>query len=97
MSLHLFAGLRVRDLQAARPWYERLLGEPTFFPTPPRPCGRSPRIGRSTSSSTPTARARAPTMSRHAGSTMQITICMDFRGAGRVLVFGLAALTLRDP
>ena len=32
MSLHLFAGLRVRDLQAARPWYERLLGEPTFFP-----------------------------------------------------------------
>ena len=32
MSLHLFAGLRVRDLQAARPWYERLLGEPSFFP-----------------------------------------------------------------
>jgi catechol 2,3-dioxygenase-like lactoylglutathione lyase family enzyme len=32
MSLHLFAGLRVRDLQTARPWYERLLGEPTFFP-----------------------------------------------------------------
>ena len=32
MSLHLFAGLRVRDLQAARPWYERLLGEPTFIP-----------------------------------------------------------------
>ena len=32
MSLHLFAGLRVRDLHAARPWYERLLGEPTFFP-----------------------------------------------------------------
>ena len=32
MSLHLFAGLRVRDLQAARRWYERLLGEPTFFP-----------------------------------------------------------------
>src|SRR6185312_15420297 len=31
-SLHLFAGLRVRDFQAARPWYERLLGEPTFFP-----------------------------------------------------------------
>ena len=30
--LHLFAGLRVRDFQAARPWYERLLGEPTFFP-----------------------------------------------------------------
>ena len=24
MSLHLFAGLRVRELQAARPWYERL-------------------------------------------------------------------------
>jgi catechol 2,3-dioxygenase-like lactoylglutathione lyase family enzyme len=31
MSLHLFAGLRVRDFQAARRWYERLLGEPTFF------------------------------------------------------------------
>jgi catechol 2,3-dioxygenase-like lactoylglutathione lyase family enzyme len=32
MSLHLFAGLRVRDFQAARLWYERLLGEPTRFP-----------------------------------------------------------------
>ncbi len=32
MSLHLFGGLRVRDFQAARPWYEQLLGEPTFFP-----------------------------------------------------------------
>jgi catechol 2,3-dioxygenase-like lactoylglutathione lyase family enzyme len=32
MSLHLFAGLRVRDFQAARAWYDRLLGEPTFFP-----------------------------------------------------------------
>jgi catechol 2,3-dioxygenase-like lactoylglutathione lyase family enzyme len=32
MSLHLFAGLRVRDFEAARAWYERLLGEPTFFP-----------------------------------------------------------------
>jgi catechol 2,3-dioxygenase-like lactoylglutathione lyase family enzyme len=32
MSLHLFAGLRVRDLQAARAWYERLFGEPSFFP-----------------------------------------------------------------
>ncbi len=32
MSLHLFAGLRIRDFQAARPWYERLLGEPTFLP-----------------------------------------------------------------
>jgi catechol 2,3-dioxygenase-like lactoylglutathione lyase family enzyme len=32
MSLHLFAGLRVRDYQAARPWYEQLLGEPSFFP-----------------------------------------------------------------
>jgi hypothetical protein len=32
MSLHLFAGLRVRDFQAARPWYEQLLGEPAFFP-----------------------------------------------------------------
>ncbi len=30
--LHLFAGLRVRDFHAARAWYERLLGEPTFFP-----------------------------------------------------------------
>src|SRR4051812_20274261 len=32
VSLHLFAGLRVRDFRAARPWYERLLGDPTFFP-----------------------------------------------------------------
>jgi hypothetical protein len=32
MSLHLFAGVRVRDFQAARPWYEQLLGEPSFFP-----------------------------------------------------------------
>ena len=32
MPLHLFAGLRVLDFHAARPWYERLLGEPTFFP-----------------------------------------------------------------
>jgi catechol 2,3-dioxygenase-like lactoylglutathione lyase family enzyme len=32
VSLHLFAGLRVRDFRAARPWYERLLGEATFFP-----------------------------------------------------------------
>ena len=32
MSSHLFAGLRVRDFDAARPWYERLLGDPTFFP-----------------------------------------------------------------
>jgi catechol 2,3-dioxygenase-like lactoylglutathione lyase family enzyme len=30
--LRLFAGLRVRDFEAARPWYGRLLGEPTFFP-----------------------------------------------------------------
>jgi hypothetical protein len=32
MSLHLYAGLRVRDFQAARPWYEQLLSEPTFLP-----------------------------------------------------------------
>jgi catechol 2,3-dioxygenase-like lactoylglutathione lyase family enzyme len=32
MSLHLFAGLRVRDFEAARPWYEQLLGSPSFFP-----------------------------------------------------------------
>jgi catechol 2,3-dioxygenase-like lactoylglutathione lyase family enzyme len=32
MALHLFAGLRVRDFQAARAWYERLFGEPSFFP-----------------------------------------------------------------
>ena len=30
--MHLFAGLRVRDYQAARPWYEQLLGEPSFLP-----------------------------------------------------------------
>ena len=32
MSLHLFAGMRVRDFEAARAWYRRLLGEPAFFP-----------------------------------------------------------------
>jgi catechol 2,3-dioxygenase-like lactoylglutathione lyase family enzyme len=32
MSLDLFAGLRVREFGEARKWYERLLGEPTFFP-----------------------------------------------------------------
>lgn len=32
MPLHLFAGVRVRDFAAARRWYERLLGEPSFFP-----------------------------------------------------------------
>jgi catechol 2,3-dioxygenase-like lactoylglutathione lyase family enzyme len=32
MSLHLFAGLRVRDFKAARSWYEQLLGAPSFFP-----------------------------------------------------------------
>jgi catechol 2,3-dioxygenase-like lactoylglutathione lyase family enzyme len=32
MLLHLFAGLRVRDFEEARPWYEQLLGEPSFFP-----------------------------------------------------------------
>jgi catechol 2,3-dioxygenase-like lactoylglutathione lyase family enzyme len=31
VSLHLFAGLRVREFAEARRWYERLLGEPTFF------------------------------------------------------------------
>ncbi len=32
MSLHLFAGIRVRDFRTARAWYDRLLGQPTFFP-----------------------------------------------------------------
>jgi catechol 2,3-dioxygenase-like lactoylglutathione lyase family enzyme len=33
MELDLFAGVRVRDYEAARSWYERLLGkEPIFFP-----------------------------------------------------------------
>jgi catechol 2,3-dioxygenase-like lactoylglutathione lyase family enzyme len=32
MPLHLFAGLRVRDFNTSRRWYEQLLGEPTFFP-----------------------------------------------------------------
>jgi catechol 2,3-dioxygenase-like lactoylglutathione lyase family enzyme len=33
MALDLFAGARVRDYDASRSWYERLLGkEPTFFP-----------------------------------------------------------------
>ena len=33
MALDLFAGIRVSDFEAARPWYERLLGgEPSFLP-----------------------------------------------------------------
>ena len=32
MEPHVFAGLRVRDFAAAREWYDRLLGEPTFLP-----------------------------------------------------------------
>ena len=32
MSVHLFAGLRVRNFAAARAWYERLFGKPSFFP-----------------------------------------------------------------
>jgi catechol 2,3-dioxygenase-like lactoylglutathione lyase family enzyme len=32
VSSHLFAGLRVRDFGAALIWYQKLLGEPTFFP-----------------------------------------------------------------
>jgi len=32
MDLDLFAGIRVSDFEAAKPWYERLLGaEPSFF------------------------------------------------------------------
>jgi hypothetical protein len=32
VSLALFAGIRVREFAAARTWYERLLGDPSFFP-----------------------------------------------------------------
>ena len=32
VALHLFAGLRVRDFDATRAWYEQLFGEPSFFP-----------------------------------------------------------------
>ena len=32
MDIALFAGARVRDLTAARRWYEQLLGEPSFMP-----------------------------------------------------------------
>ncbi len=33
MAVELFAGARVRDFEAARSWYERLLGgEPAFLP-----------------------------------------------------------------
>ena len=32
MATSLFAGLAVREFAAALPWYERLLGEPSFFP-----------------------------------------------------------------
>ena len=30
--MHLFAGLRVRDFEASRPWYERMFGEASMFP-----------------------------------------------------------------
>jgi catechol 2,3-dioxygenase-like lactoylglutathione lyase family enzyme len=30
--MDLFAGIRVSDFATAREWYERLLGEPSFFP-----------------------------------------------------------------
>ena len=30
--MHVFAGLRVRDFQAALPWYRGMFGEPTMFP-----------------------------------------------------------------
>jgi hypothetical protein len=46
MPLHLFGSLRVRDFRAPRPWYERLLGEPRFFPHATRRCGRSQNTGR---------------------------------------------------
>ena len=33
MALNLFAGIRVTDFEAAKPWYEQLLGgEPSFMP-----------------------------------------------------------------
>jgi catechol 2,3-dioxygenase-like lactoylglutathione lyase family enzyme len=32
MALALFAGARVREFAAARAWYDRLLGEPSFYP-----------------------------------------------------------------
>ena len=32
MALALFAGIRVREFASARAWYERLLGDPSFFP-----------------------------------------------------------------
>ena len=32
MSIDLFAGAPVRDFATARVWYERLLGDPSFFP-----------------------------------------------------------------
>ena len=32
MASHVFAGIRVGSFDAARPWYERLFGEPSFFP-----------------------------------------------------------------
>jgi|SRR3954451_17392274 catechol 2,3-dioxygenase-like lactoylglutathione lyase family enzyme len=32
MTVALFAGIRVRDLAAARGWYEQVLGAPSSFP-----------------------------------------------------------------
>jgi catechol 2,3-dioxygenase-like lactoylglutathione lyase family enzyme len=67
--MHLFAGLRVRDFAAARAWYGRLLGEPTFFPHATGPCGRSPTTARSTSSKPPSARGTASSPSSSTTST----------------------------
>ena len=32
MQGDLYAGIAVRDFERAKPWYERLLGEPSFLP-----------------------------------------------------------------
>jgi hypothetical protein len=59
MTLALFAGLRVHDFAVARGWYERLLGEPSFFPHATEAVWRSPTSARCTSRRTPTTPATA--------------------------------------
>ena len=41
MTVALFAGIRVRDVTAARAWYERLLGEPALAIAPCEPAAAS--------------------------------------------------------
>jgi hypothetical protein len=55
MTVALFAGIRVRDLTAARAWYERLLGEPSFFPNATEVVWTWPTVGQLSAASASSA------------------------------------------